>query len=319
MQKKENSNHQLTRRDFLKTSAKAGVLFGFGYPLLSESGKAAKSVAVSATDLAVVKGNPEKAVLKAIDLVGGMKQFVKEGQRVVIKPNMSFAKTPEEAANTNPVVVATVAQACRDAGATQVLVLDHTLQQGDLCIEKSGIGEFCQSIKGTYVLALNDEGFYQTVNVPRGKVIRELKIMKEILKSEVLINLPTAKSHSATGVSVGMKGLMGVIWDRGYFHSQVDLHQAIADLTSLVMPNLTIIDASRVLASGGPSGPGTVEKLNTIIAGVDPVAVDAYGVTITKWFFRKFEPAQIKHLLAAHQMGLGNINLNQLQISKETV
>jgi uncharacterized protein (DUF362 family) len=169
------------------------------------------------------------------------------------------------------------------------------------------------------VLALNDERFYQPVSVPQGKSIAQLKIMKEVMRCDVLINLPTAKSHSATGVSLGMKGLMGVIWDRGSFHSKADLNQAIADLSTVVKPALTIIDASRALINGGPSGPGKVEMVNTIIAGVDPVAVDTYGVSIARWYDKKFEAINVKHIMAASRMGLGNNNLDQLRIKKEAV
>ena len=312
--------HKWTRRDFLKTSARTGLLLAMGHPLIYTSGKAWGTVEASKpADLVVVTGDPEKAVLKAIDLLGGIKGFVKKGQRVVIKPNMSFAKTPDEAANTSPKVVATVAKACIEVGAKNVLVLDHTLQKEELCLELSGIRKSCRSIEKTHVLALNDERFYQSVRVPHGKVIKKVKVMNEVMRCDVLINLPTAKSHSATGVSLGMKGLMGVIWDRKYFHSKADLHQAIADLSSVVKPALTIIDASQALITGGPAGPGKVEKLNTIIAGVDPVAVDAYGVGIARWYNKRFEAVKIKHIMAAHRMGLGNINLDQLQIKKENV
>jgi uncharacterized protein (DUF362 family) len=290
-----------------------------GYPLISVPNDVWGSAGSSPADLAVVSGNTEKAVLKAIDLLGGIKRFVKKGQRVVIKPNMSFAKTPDEAANTSPQAVATAARACIEAGAKDVLIVDHTLHKAKLCLERSGIKEFCKSIERTHVLALNDEKFYQSVSVPQGKAIKNLKIMKEVMNCDVLINLPTAKSHSSTGVTLGMKGLMGVIWDRGYFHAKVDLHQAIADLSSIIKPNLTIIDASKALITGGPSGPGKIEKLNTIIAGVDPVAVDTYGVTTANWYNKKFEVVNVKHIMAAHQMGLGNINLDQLRVKKETV
>jgi len=309
-----------TRRDFLNTSARAGIFLTVGYPLITLTDEVLASTALSSpVDLAVVSGDTEKAVLKGIDLLGGIKRFVKEGQKVVIKPNMSFAKTPDEAANTNPKVVSTIARACIKVGAKHVFVLDHTIQKGDLCLERSGIRNSCRSIEKTHVLALNDEKFYQMVSVPQGKVIKHLKIMKEVMECDVLINLPTAKSHSATGVSLGMKGLMGLIWNREYFHAKVDLHQAIADLNSIVKPNLTIIDASRVLITGGPSGPGKVGKLNIIIAGVDPVAVDSYGVTIASWFNKKFEAVNVKHIMAARQMGLGSINLNRMHIKKETV
>jgi uncharacterized protein (DUF362 family) len=320
MSKINTTSHEWTRRDFLKTSARTGLLLATGYPLVSLTCKVWGSAKVSdSVDLAVVTGDPAKAVLKAVNLLGGINRFVKKGQRVVIKPNMSFAKTPDEAANTSPQVVSAVAKACIEAGAKNVLILDHTLQKAELCLERSGIRKSCQSIERTHVIALNDEKFYQSVSVPQGKVIKNLKIMKEVMRCDVFINLPTAKSHSATGVSLGMKGLMGVVWNREYFHSKVDLHQAIADLSSVVKPALTIIDASRALITGGPAGPGKVEKLNTVIAGVDPVAVDTCGVTIAKWYNKQFDTINVKHIMAAHRMGLGNINLDQLLIKKENV
>ena len=110
--------------------------------------------------------------------------------------------------------------------------------------------------------------------MPRGKALKKVKLMKDVLESDVFINIPTAKSHAATGVSLGMKGLMGVIWDRKYFHSQ-DIHQAIADLSSVVKVDLTLLDASRALSTGGPAGPGRIVTPQTIVAGIDPVAVDA--------------------------------------------
>jgi len=320
MSKINTTSHEWTRRDFLKTSARTGLLLATGYPLVSLTCKVWGSAKVSdSVDLAVVTGDPAKAVLNAVNLLGGINRFVKKGQRVVIKPNMSFAKTPDEAANTSPQVVSAVAKVCIEAGAKNVLILDHTLQKAELCLERSGIRKSCQSIERTHVITLNDEKFYQSVSVPQGKVIKNLKIMKEVMRCDVFINLPTAKSHSATGVSLGMKGLMGVIWNREYFHSKVDLHQAIADLSSVVKPALTIIDASRALITGGPAGPGKVEKLNTVIAGVDPVAVDTCGVTIAKWYNKQFDTINVKHIMAAHRMGLGNINLDQLLIKKENV
>ena len=311
---------EYTRRGFIKTAAQTGLLLTLGHPMASAVGQAwAAEVTSSSPDLAVVKGDPQKAVLKALDLLGGMKRFVKTGQSVVVKPNMSFAKTPDQATNTSPVVVAAVARACMEAGAKKVLVLDHTLHKGELCLDMSGIGTSCKAISNTHVLALNDKRFYQELPVPQGKVLTSVNVLQEVVRSDVLINLPTAKSHSATGVSLGMKGLMGLIWDRKYFHAKVDLHQAIADLTSVTKPHLTIIDASRALITGGPSGPGKIDTLNTIIAGVDPVAVDTFGVSIAPWYNKPFKVDQVKHIMAAYRMGLGTINLDQLRIVKENV
>lgn len=311
---------EFTRRGFLKTAAQTGLFLTLGHPLTSAVNSVwGSEVKSSFPDLVVVKGDPVKAVLTALDRLGGMKRFVKTGQSVVIKPNMSFAKTPDQATNTSPAVVAAVARACIEAGAKKVLVLDHTLHKGELCLDMSGIATSCKAITNTYVLALNDERFFQELPVPQGKVLTSVKVLQEVVRSDVLISLPTAKSHSATGVSLGMKGLMGLIWDRKYFHAKVDLNQAIADLTSVIKPHLTIIDASRALITGGPSGPGRIDTLNTIIAGIDPVAVDTFGVSIAPWYNKLFKVDQVKHIMAAYRMGLGTINLDQLQIVKENM
>ena len=131
---------------------------------------------------------------------------------------------------THPLVVATVAQACIEAGAQQVLVLDHTLQRAELCLERTGIRDACKNIPGVHVLALQERKFFREIRIPQGKVLERVEVVKEILDNPVLINIPVAKSHSATGVSLGMKGLMGLIWDRESFHSQYNINQAIADL-----------------------------------------------------------------------------------------
>jgi uncharacterized protein (DUF362 family) len=270
-------------------------------------------------DLAVISGEPAAATKKALETLGGISRFVKKGQRVVLKPNMSFARTPDFSATTHPLVVATVARACMEAGAQQVLVLDHTLQRAELCLERAGIREACKNISGAHVLALQERKFFREVKIPRGKVLERVEVIKEILDGYVLINMPVAKSHSATGVSLGLKGLMGMIWDRESFHSQYNINQAIADLATVIKPQLTILDATRALASGGPGGPGEVKKPNLIVAGIDPIAVDSYGVSVVPWYGQNFKGRQVEHLLVAHQMGLGKIDIDQLKIFKEKV
>jgi len=268
-------------------------------------------------DLAVISGEPVAATRKALETVGGISRFVKKGQRVVLKPNMSFARTPDFSTTTDPLVVATVAQACIEAGAQQVLVLDHTLQRAELCLERAGIREACKNMPGVHVLALQERKFFREIKIPQGKVLERVEIVREILDGHVLINMPVAKSHSATGVSLGMKGLMGLIWDRESFHSQYNINQAIADLGMVIKPQLTILDATRALVSGGPNGPGDVKKTNLVIAGIDPVAVDSYGVSIVPWYGQNFKGRQVEHLLAAHQRGLGKIDIDQLKTFKD--
>lgn len=304
-------NQGMNRRKFLKTAAAGMVLGMTGWPTFS--------VAKEEYDLAVISGEPVAATKKALESIGGISRFVKKGQQVVLKPNMSFARTPDFSATTHPLVVATVAQACMEAGAQQVLVIDHTLHRAELCLERTGIPEACKNISGVHVLALQDRKFYREIKIPQGKVLDRVEVIKDVLDSPVLINIPVAKSHSATGVSMGMKGLMGLIWDRESFHSQYNMNQAIADLGTVIKPQLTILDATRALTSGGPGGPGEVKKPNLIIAGVDPIAVDSYGVSIVPWYGQNFKGRQVEHLLMAHQRGLGKIDIDQLKISKEKV
>lgn len=303
------SKRDITRRQFLKTTA-AGVALGLvGTPSFSS--------AKEDYDLAVISGEPAPAVKKALEALGGISRFVKKGQRVVLKPNMSFARTPDFSATTHPLVVVAVAQACMEAGAEQVLVLDHTLQRAELCLERAGIQDACKKLSGVHVFALQDRKFFREIKISQGKVLERVEVMKEISDSQVLINIPVAKSHSATGVSLGLKGLMGLIWDRESFHSQYNINQAIADLATVIKPQLTILDATRALTSGGPGGPGEVRKPNLIIAGTDPVAVDSYGVSVAPWYGQNFKGRQVEHLLIAHQRGLGKIDIEQLKIFKE--
>ncbi|MCG6537351.1 MAG: DUF362 domain-containing protein, partial [Syntrophales bacterium LBB04] len=289
-------NGIISRRRFIVTTA-AGVAAGVvGYPSLLP--------ATEEVDLAVISGEPAAATRKAMEVVGGIARFIKKGQRVVIKPNMSFARTPDFAATTHPQVVAAVAQACIDAGAKEVLVLDHTLQRAELCLERTGIRDACRNIPGVHVLALQERKFFREIRIPQGKVLERVEILTDILVNAVLINIPVAKSHSMTGVSLGLKGLMGLIWDRESFHSKFNINQGIADLATVIKPHLTILDATRAMVSGGPGGPGDVKKPNLIIAGVDPVAVDSYGVGIASWYGRNFKGRQVEHLLAAHERGM---------------
>jgi uncharacterized protein (DUF362 family) len=304
-------SQRMTRRHFLKTTA-AGIALGI-------AGRPSFLTAKEEIDLAVISGDPGAATQKALEALGGISRFVKKGQRVVLKPNMSFTRTPEFGATTHPQVVVTVAQACMEAGAQQVLVLDHTLHRAELCLERTGIREACKDIPGVHVLALQERKFFREIKIPQGKVLERVEVMKEVLDSPVLINIPVAKSHSATGVSMGIKGLMGLIWDREIFHSQVDMNQALADLATVIKPQLTILDATRALTSGGPGGPGEVKKPNLIIAGIDPVAVDSYGVSVVPWYGRTFKGRQVEHLQLAHQRGLGKIDVEQSKVFKEKV
>lgn len=302
---------EITRRKFLKAAVAGTALRIAAWPSLPS--------AKEEYDLVVISGEPSAATRKAIEALGGISRFVKRGARVVLKPNMSFARTPEFGATTHPQVVAAVAEACVQAGADKVVVLDHTLHRPELCLDRTGIREACKNLPRTHVIAFQEKKFFKEIKVPQGKALERVEVIQEVLESDLLINLPVAKSHSATGVSLGIKGLMGLIWDRESFHSRLNINQALADLATVIKPQLTILDASRALTTGGPGGPGEVKKLNLIVAGTDPVAVDSYGVSIAPWYGQNFKGRQVEHLLIAHQRGLGKIDTDQIKIYKGTV
>jgi len=312
-------DNPVSRRTFLKKSVGAAALAGLGVcarslPSWALSAYEEARGAEAAVDLGVATGSPAWAVGRALDLIGGIGRFVKRGDFVLLKPNMSFGTPPEMGATTSPEVVKAVAIECLEAGARRVLVADHTIRAAKVSLEYTGIEPALKGLDGVQTAALNDESRYRKVSIPRGQALREAAVAEELDRADVLVNLPVAKSHSATGVSLGIKNLMGLVWDRRVFHTGV-LDQSIADLATLIRPQLTIMDAMQAMVQGGPSGPGRTVRLNRIVAGVDDVAVDSYTVGLTKWYNRKFTGKQVAHLAAASRMELGQIDVDQLRIA----
>lgn len=303
----------IDRRTFLKTLKGMACFTGASFLLPSGIGAREKM-----PDVAVVNGDTVAAVKKAVDMIGGISRFVKPGARVVIKPNMSFASGPERAANTHPDVIKTLVLICRQAGAGRVLVLDNPLAPAEQCIEYSGIGAACNAIEKNMAQTVTDPSRFKEMAISGGKSLKTTDVMREVLNADVLIAAPQAKSHSGAGVSLSMKGMMGLISNRRVMH-RLDLHEAITDLASLLTPHLVVIDASRVLSTGGPGGPGKVLTPKTIIASADMVAADAYTVSAFEWYGSSYSPDQVKHIRLAHQRGLGRMDIENIKIAKALV
>ena len=299
----------ITRRDFLRTGSVAAAAAALSSVNALGAGEEAKKPLV-----AVAKGKPEELVKKAVGALGGMQNFVKKGDRVVLKANMGFPNPPEWGTTTHPTIVKTTAQLCLDAGAQRVIIIDNPLRDGQICKEKSGIGAAVEGMKGVVVALLEDPKFYQDTPIPNGKVLKTTAIAKEVLRANAIINVPTAKSHSATGVSLGIKNLMGLVWDRKIMHDQVDFNQTIADLLLVIKPTLTIVDCVYALLTNGPGGPGTTAELNMVIASTDPVAADSYTVSSARWYNREFKGTQVKHIKDAYDMGLGQIDIEKMDV-----
>jgi uncharacterized protein (DUF362 family) len=308
------SKKAINRREFLKKTAECAACGAMGIAL---SGLWHGSAGASnSPDIVLAKGTPGPATRGAVNALGGIQRFVQTGDKVVIKPNMSFPNPPEWGTTTHPDVVRALSDMCLKAGAVSVLVLDNPLRNAELCLERSGLRAVCQGLPQTQTQALADRRFYEEVEVPEGKELRSTMIMKEVLKANVLIAVPVAKSHSATGVSLAMKGMMGLIYDRRSFHLDMDLNRAIVDLCTVLEPQLTVVDASRVLSSGGPGGPGKVIPLGTIIASTDMVAADAMAVERGTWYGRTFRAGQVKHIRMAHERGLGNMDVTVQRVKE---
>jgi uncharacterized protein (DUF362 family) len=308
---------RMNRREFIKKTVEGTVYAAAGIAL--QGLLPGIAAAGQKPDIVVAKGSQGPATRAAVNTLGGMGSFVKSGDRVVIKPNMSFPNPPDRATTTHPVVVRELMVMCFDAGASSVLVLDNPLRKAELCLEKTELKGVCENLPRSRVEGLTNEIFFREVTVPTGKELKTTMVMRQVLDADVLIAAPVAKSHSATGVSLAMKGMMGLILDRRVFHRNLDLNTAIVDLCTVLRPKLTVVDASRVLTTGGPGGPGKVMRLNKIIASTDMVAADAMAVELGTWYGRKFKARQVKHIWMAYERGLGNVDIASQLVKEVTV
>ena len=259
--------------------------------------------------------DPAELTRRAIAALGGIERFVKPGANVIVKPNICNAyHGPEYASTTNPDVVAAIVALCLGAGAKRVRVMDFPFGGSpQASYETSGIAAAVKAAGGE-MEAMNRLKFRKTA-IPQGKILRSSNIYGDILDADTVINVPIAKTHGSATLTLGMKNLMGVIQDRNTLHAS-GLHQAIADLNSAVKPQLTIVDAVRILTANGPTGGNLddVKRLDTIIASADVVAADAYA---TGLFGMK--PADVKYIKLGAEMGLGTMDLGNIRIEEIAV
>lgn len=295
----------MKRRDFIKDVAAGSFLLGLRPSLLAQ--------AASPPSLAVVQGDSPAAITReAIAALGGMKRFVAKGDRVVIKPNIGWDRTPELAACTNPEVVRTLVELCFDAGAKEVTVMDNTINQAQRCYARSGIAEAAKAAgaKAPYV-----NPFRLKKMALRGEWLKDWEVYTDFVEADKLINVPIAKHHSLSRLTLGMKNWLGAIGgSRNQLHQRLD--EAMVDLAAFFKPELTVLDAYRILFRNGPQG-GRVSdtKLQkSIVAGTDPVAVDALGAS-----FFDLEPGDLPYLSLAQKRGLGQADLEKIRVEKRTV
>lgn len=295
----------LSRRDFLRWAGVAGLGLTWGRGV-----EAAPSPLVGFPDLAIAKGrSPEVITRAAVEALGGMGRFVSRGDVVVVKPNMGWDRLPEQAANTNPDVVRTLVEMAYNAGAKQVKIFDNTCNDPRRCYVRSGIQKAAEAADGR--VSFPDPRKFKEVAIP-GQTLKRWPLYTEILEADKVINVPIAKHHSLTRLTMSMKNWFGAIGGRrDRLHQQAD--QVIADLALVFKPSLTVLDAYRVLVANGPQGGSLadVRPFSTVLAGTDQVAIDAYGATLFG-----LKGSDLGYLVKAAEMSLGQWDLSKLRLKK---
>ncbi len=303
----------MKRRDFLKTSVGSGIAAGAAlsmgvYDKLLPTAKTAEKYDM----VAIMGGSPDAMFDLGIQEFGGMGTFVKKGQKVLVKPNIGWDVIPDLGANTNPLLVKRIIEHCFKAGAKEVFVFDHTCDNWVNCYSNSGIEKAAKSA-GAKVVPGNSESYYHEIEIPGGIKLQKAKVHQLLLETDVYINVPVLKDHNSTRMTCCLKNNMGIVWDRGFWHSN-DLNQCIADYALYEKkPVLNVIDCYNVMVKHGPQGVSKedIVSMKSQILTPDWVAGDAAAAKILGVAVEKIE-----YIPIAHKMGLGNMNLESLNIKR---
>jgi len=299
------SENAMTRRESIKKLLHlwSGLSLGVSAIISWPGIKMARASADSGAFLVDGVGRTQDYSIKALtrktfDAAGGMGKFVSRGDVVAIKPNISWARAPQLAATTNPEVLEAVIELCQEAGAKKVRIVDHTIHGAKRCF----------AINGATMAAKNTGA--ELVH-PRSSLMRDMKmggnrldvwpVFTPVMEADMLINLPVAKVHGLSGLTLGMKNWIGAVGGRRNALHQ-DIHRTIVDLAHFFKPDVTLIDATRVMVSNGPSGgsPSDVVVMNRLILSNDPVAADARAARLFD-----LEPESVGFVQIGQKQGLG--------------
>jgi len=310
----------MKRREFLRSSALIGASAAVSLKfdgLQAALGSGKMAVEAAPDMVAVMGGEPVEMLDKALEALGGIENFVKNGQKIVIKPNIGWDRAPEMAGNTNPELIGALVKRCIAAGASKVTVFDHTCDDWKKCYASSGI-EAAVKAAGGVVLPANDQKYYNTeISLPLGVSLKSAKIHDALAEADAWINVPVLKNHGGAKLSCAMKNYMGIVWDRRFFHSH-DLQQCIADIcTWEKKPVLNIVDSYRMMFQNGPQGKSAadVQNVKTLIAAKDIIATD----TAALQFFnqvKKLPLEAVGHITIGQSLKLGTTDLQGLNIKR---
>jgi uncharacterized protein (DUF362 family) len=303
----------MKRRDFLKTSVSGGIAAGAALSLGNYDNLTRPFPMPAKYDMIAVMGGEADAMFDlGIQHYGGMGAFVKKGQKVLVKPNIGWDVIPELAACTNPGLIKRIIEHCLRAGAKEVYVFDHTIDNWVNCYKNSGIEKIAKSA-GAKVVPANSENYYQEISIPGAVVLKKAKVHELLLETDVFINVPILKNHNSTRMTCALKNTMGIVWDRAFMHSN-NLDQCIADYALYEKkPALNVIDCYNVKVKHGPQGVSKEDNvmMKSQILTTDWVAGDAAAARMLNVPVEK-----IAYIPIAHKMGLGNMNLESLNINR---
>ncbi len=307
----------MDRRDFLKGCVAAGIGIGLaGTPFArAAAGEGAGAGAAGGVpDIVAVRGGEPDAMFdRGMAAMGGMGRFVRRGQRVAIKTNASWDVPVELAGNTNPLLLQRIVRHCLEAGAREVLLFDHAIEEYRRCREASGLDAIARDT-GAKIVPAETEGYYERRAVG-GKALADALVHQAVLEADVLISAPVLKHHGGTGMTAGIKNFMGAVWDRRMYHRN-NLSQCIADFLLVRKPDLTVLDAYRVVTGNGPRArsAANVQLAKMQVISTDVVAADASGARILGR-----RPEDYEHVRLAHAMGFGEIDPARLAARRITL
>ena len=310
----------MKRREFFKAGVvmSAGTALSLNFSGLQAALSANRMTVEAVPDLvAVMGGEPEAMLGMALEKLGGIGNFVKRGQKIVIKPNIGWDRTPELAGNTNPKLIGALVKKCLEAGASNVTVFDHTCDDWKKSYASSGIEDAVKAAGGTMAPA-NDESYYaDPITLPLGAKLKTTRIHKALLEADAWINVPVLKHHGGAKLSCCMKNLMGIVWDRRFFHSN-DLQQCIADICTFEKkPVLNIVDSYRILFKNGPQGKSEadVATVKALIASTDILASDLAALQLFNQV-EKLDFEAVPHLKMGQDHRIGASDLSKINIER---
>lgn len=301
----------MDRRRFLELGGAACFAFGFQKTSAFARDEPAGPLVLEASTVSY------ESVTALLERMGGLRGLVPvEPSRatIVLKPNICLPDPPGKATTTSPELIDLICRRLIADGAKRIVIADHTLQKS-ADFERTPWVDFPKKYPEVRLLLAHEERLYEPMTIA-GKVLTKIDVLRLLQKADLFINIPTAKHHSATHVSLGLKNLMGVVWNRSDFHTAMDLHRGVADLATAIKPSFTIIDASRVLLTGGPTGPGKIIPENRLFAGRDILALDALVSSRYSFGGKSLPPSRIEHLQAASEAGVGEIDLAKIRVEK---